>query len=151
MNQLVQQSSEALDTVQRFLGDADQSRQIYNNIVYCQTLLFLTFASDKPATGAVGSTTELLGRITGRTSELGLNDAKVLASLQEQDVDSFESARRLFWVAVILDRFHASSRTKDIVMPLHCGALSREDFNALGEAGYHLARKFSTTCPHNTS
>lgn len=142
MNQLVQQSSEALEASQRFLGDADQTRQVYNNLVYCQTLIFLTFASDKPATGAMGSTAELLGRIAGRISELGLNDAKVLGSLQEQDIDSFDSARRLLWVAVILDRFHASSRTKDIVLPLHCGALSRDDFNALGEVGYHLARGF---------
>jgi hypothetical protein len=51
-------------------------------------------------------------------------------------------ARRVFWTAFILDRFHASGHSKDIMLPLQSGVLSRDDYAALGgDVGYHLARK----------
>lgn len=140
--QLVQQSLETLNVAQHTLSDVDHSRQFYNHIVYSQSLVFLIIASDKPGPSASGTTAELLGRLAGRLSDLGLNDAKVIANLRERDHETYHDSRRLFWVAFILDRFYASSRRKDTVMPPQCGTVSRDDFGALGEAGYHLARKF---------
>ncbi|KAF1997370.1 hypothetical protein P154DRAFT_283132 [Amniculicola lignicola CBS 123094] len=139
-HQLIQKSSEIVDAAQHTLGDNDNSRQFYNGLVYCQSLIFLILASDKPGSSASGTTVELLGRLAGRISDLGLNDSKTLATLRDQNFDNFEAARRVFWCSFILDRFHASSRTKDTALPLYCGTVSRDDFNALGEGGYHLAR-----------
>lgn len=138
--QLVQKCLEAVELAQHILTDTDNTQQFFNNIVYCQTLVFLVIASDRPAIGAMGSTSELLGRLAGRISELGLNDSHVLMGLRDQDRDVFGDARRLFWVAFILDRFHASGRSKDTVLPLFCGSISRDDLAAMGESGYHLTR-----------
>lgn len=132
---------EAVEIAQHNLNDPESSQQFYNNIVYCQTLVFLVIAFDKPTSSALGSTSELLGRLAGRISELGLNDSSMLMSLRDQDREIFNDSRRLFWVAFILDRFHASARAKDIALPLFCGSISRDDLHALGEIGYHLARK----------
>lgn len=141
VNHLLHQCFESVDAAKHNLNDAESSHQFFNNLVYCQSLIFLSIASDRPSPGTVGSTAELLGRLAGCITEAGLNDAKLLAVLREQDPEMYEMARRTFWVAFILDRFHASSRSKDIILPLHSGSLSRDDFNALGEVGYNLARR----------
>ena len=91
----------------------------------------------------MGSTAQLLGQIAGCFTDAGLNDATTLYMLKGQDLEMFQTARRVFWTAVILDRFHASSRSKDLLLPIHTGSLSRDDYSALGEVGYHLARKLS--------
>lgn len=137
----MQQCSELLDQTQHTLSDVNNSRQFFNNIVYCQALVFLIIASDRPGPSASGNTAEYFGRLAGRISDMGLNDSKTLATLREQDHESFDDSRRVFWVSFILDRFYASSRSKDAALPLQCGTVSRDDFNALGEAGYHLARE----------
>jgi hypothetical protein len=138
--QLMHHTLEVIDHAQHTLNDADSSRQFFNHLVYCQALAFVAFASDKSGPSAMGSAAELIGRAAGRMSELGLNDAKILNSVREQDLEAYEVARRLFWVVFILDRFHASSMAKDLLLPLYCGTVSRDDSVALGEVGYHLAR-----------
>jgi hypothetical protein len=140
--QLIHQCFEVVDAAKHLLSDPDGSRQLFNNLVYCQSLIFLIVASDRPGPSTIGSTAELLGRLAGCISESGLNDAKILASLREHDHEVYEAARRTFWVAFILDRFYAASRDKNTLLPPHSGSVSRDDFNALGEVGYHLARKF---------
>jgi hypothetical protein len=140
--QLIHQSYEAVDAAKYILSDGDGSQHFFNSLVYCQSLLFLVIASDRPSPGTVGSTSELLGRVAGCISDVGINDAKILTALREQDTEIYEAARRTFWVAFILDRFHATSRSKDIVLPLHSGSVSRADFNTLGETSFHLARKY---------
>jgi hypothetical protein len=141
LSQLVQQCLETLVVAEQTLDDAEHSRQFYNNLVYSQSLIFLVIASDRPGPSESGRTADLLGRLSGRISHLGLNDAKVVETLREQDRETFDETRRLFWVGFILDRFHASGRDKDTVLPTRCGIVSRDDFHALGEIGYHLARK----------
>jgi hypothetical protein len=143
VSQLIHQCYEAVDAANHVLSDVNNSQHFFNNVVYCQSLVFLIIASDRPKPGAIGSTIELLGRLAGRISDVGINDAKILTALREQDTEIYEAARRLFWVACILDRFHATSRSKDIILPLHVGSVSRIDFNTLGETAYHLARKLS--------
>jgi hypothetical protein len=65
-----------------------------------------------------------------------------LNKFKEQDREVYLTARRVFWTAFILDRFHASSHSKDIMLPLQSGGLSRDDYAALGsDVGYHLARR----------
>ena len=105
--------------------------------------MLLAVASDRPsAAGTVGSTAQLLGQISGCIADAGLNDARTLSILRDHDQDTYLTARRVFWTAFMLDRFHASSRSKDIMLPLHAGSLSRDDHQALGgDIGYHLARK----------
>jgi hypothetical protein len=141
-NQLLQQCFAAVDTAKYYLSDTDSSRQFYNHLVYCKTLVLLAAACDRPGSGGVGSTSQLLGQIAGCFADAGMNDSRVLNVLREQDLESFYAARRVFWTAFILDRFHASARSKDLMLPLHSGSLSRDDYVALGDVGYHLARKF---------
>jgi hypothetical protein len=141
LNQLLHQTCASVDAAKLSLNDPDPSRQFYNNLVYCQSLILLTLASDKPGTGVLGSVSQLLGQIAGCITEAGFNDSRVLNLVKEQDHESFQNSRRVFWTAFILDRFYASSRSKDIMLPLYSGSLTRDDYSALGEVGYHLARK----------
>lgn len=140
--QLLQQCLTAVDAAKYYLSDADNSRQFYNHLVYCKSLILLAAACDRPGSGGVGSTSQLLGQIAGCFTDAGLNDARTLSAIREQDLESFHAARRVFWTAFIIDRFHASARSRDLMLPLHSGSLSRDDFAALGDVGYHLARKF---------
>ena len=147
--QFMLRTTEAVEQSQHQLNDPDGGRQLFNHLVYCQTLTLLAFASDKSGPNGMGTAAEYIGRVAGRFSDLRINDTKHLSSIREQDIELFEVARRLFWVVFILDRFHASSMSKDILLPLHCGSVSREDNVALGETGYHLARKcFKASKPH---
>jgi hypothetical protein len=140
-NELLHRCFAAVDAAKYTLHDADNSRQLYNNIVYCQSLILLVVASDRPGT-AIGSTAQLLGQIAGCITESGLNDSRTLDLLREQDQEAYSAARRVFWTAYILDRLHASSRSKDVMLPLHSGSLSRDEYTALGgDVGYHLARR----------
>ena len=146
LNQMLHQCFEVVDAAKHTLDDPDHSRQFFNNLVYCQSLVLLFVASDRPKPGTVGNAAELLGRIAGVITEIGLDDAKTLASLRDQDTELYQASRQTFWVAFILDRFHASSRSKNIMLPLHEGSPSREDFKLLGEEAYHLIRK--SACFH---
>ena len=65
--------------------------------------------------------------------------------MKEQDHEVYQTARRVYWTALILDRFHASSRSKDMMIRRYSGTLSRDDFAALGEVGYYLARQYNLT------
>ncbi|KAH7083335.1 hypothetical protein BKA63DRAFT_403028 [Paraphoma chrysanthemicola] len=141
LNQLLLQSGTAVDAAKHTLHDADSSRQFFNSLVYCQSLLLLALASDRPGPATVGSTAQLLGQLAGCINDAGLNDPGTLNILKEQDREIYVTARQVFWTAFILDRFHASANNKDIMLPLHSSGLLRDDFAALGgDSGYHLAR-----------
>jgi hypothetical protein len=131
-----------VDAAKHTLHDADNTRQFYNSLVYCQTLILLALASDRPGPATVCSIAQLLGQLAGCISDEGINDARVLNKLKDQDREVYMTARRVFWAAFILDRFHASGHSKDMMLPLQAGSLSRDDYTALGgDVGYHLARK----------
>ncbi|KAL5441791.1 hypothetical protein PMIN06_001442 [Paraphaeosphaeria minitans] len=140
INQMLHQCFDTVDAAKHTLDDPDHARQFFNNLVYCQSLILLFIASDRPKPGTVGNSAELLGRIAGVITEIGLDDGKTLASLREQDIESYQAARQTFWVAFILDRFHASSRSKNLMLPIHEGSPSRDDHKLLGEEAYHLVR-----------
>ncbi len=146
LTSMLQQSVDALHAAEHTLRDTDNSRQFHNNLVFCQSLILLAAASDRPGPGIVGSTTKFLGQMAGHMNDTGINDPRTLNLLKEQDQEMFQMARRVFWTAFILDRFHAASRSKDLALPLHPGSLSRDDFSALGEVGYYLARESSQIC-----
>jgi hypothetical protein len=139
LNQLLQQSHTAVDAAKYCRSDADSSRQLYNNLVYCQASILLASASDRPDPGIMGTTTELLANVSACVVNMGLNDSSTLDHLKEQDQDLYHTARRVYWTAFVLDRFHASSRSKDAIMPLRAGVLLRDDHLALGDVGYYLA------------
>lgn len=110
--------------------------------MYCQTLVLLALASDRPGPATVCSVSQLLGQIAGCISDEGVNDSRKLNKFKDQDREVYLTARRVFWSAIILDRFHAASHNKDLMLPLRSGGLSRDDYAALGgDVGYHLARK----------
>lgn len=141
LNQLLHQCVAAVDAAKHTLHDADTSRQFYNSLVYCQSLILLALASDRPGPATVCSISQLLGQLAGCISDEGVNDIRMLGKLKEQDREVYLTARRVFWAAIILDRFHASSHSKDLMLPLQSGGLSRDDYAALGgDVGYHLAR-----------
>jgi hypothetical protein len=143
LNQLLHQCVAAADSAKHTLHDADSSRQFYNGLVYCQSLILLALASDRPGPATVCSISQLLGQLAGCISDEGVNDLRTLSKFKEQDREVYLTARRVFWSAIILDRFHASSHSKDLLLPLQSGGLSRDDYAALGgDVGYHLARKF---------
>ena len=142
LNQLLHQCVAAVDTAKHTLHDADSLRQFYNSLVYCQSLILLALASDRPGPATVGSIAQLLGQLAGCITDAGLNDSRTLNMVKEQDREVYLTARRVFWAAFILDRFHASGHNKDIMLPLQSGVLSRDDYSALGgDVGFHLARK----------
>lgn len=142
LNQLLMQCVTTVDAAKHTLHDADSSRQFFNSLVYCQSLILLALASDRPGPATVGSTAQLLGQLAGCINDAGLNDTRTLNMLKEQDREIYITARQVFWTAFILDRFHASAYNKDIMLPLQSGGLSRDDFSAMGgDVGYHLARK----------
>ncbi|KAJ4359843.1 uncharacterized protein N0V89_000399 [Didymosphaeria variabile] len=140
VNEMLHHCFDVVDAAKYTLDDSDHARQFFNNLVYCQSLVLLFIASDRPKPGTVGNSAELLGRIAGVVTEIGLDDAKTLASLREQDLELYQAARQTFWVAFTLDRFHASSRSKNLMLPIHEGSPSREDHKLLGEEAYHLVR-----------
>jgi hypothetical protein len=141
-----------VDAAKHTLHDADNTRQFYNSLVYCQTLILLALASDRPGPATVCSIAQLLGQLAGCISDEGINDARVLNRLKEQDREVYMTARRVFWAAFILDRFHASGHSKDMMLPLQAGSLSRDDYTALGgDVGYHLARKSLCADSKNTA
>jgi hypothetical protein len=143
LNQLLHQCVAAVDAAKHTLHDADNSRQFYNSLVYCQCLILLALASDRPGPATVGSVAQLLGQLAGCIADAGLNDARTLNALKEQDREVYLNARRVFWTAFIMDRFHASGHSKDIMLPLQSGGLSRDDHLALGgDVGYNLAREY---------
>ena len=138
---MLQQSLRLIDAAKFFVADADDSRQFYNSLVYCQSLILLAAASDRPESIVGASTSSLLGQIAGYFNEFGIHDPRKLNYLEEHDQELFQTARRVFWTAFILDRFHAPNRPRDFAISLLHNSPSREDFNALGEVGYHVARK----------
>jgi hypothetical protein len=141
LNQLLQQCFTSVDAANYCLHDTDNSRRFYNHLVYCQSLILLAAASDRPAPGIIGSTTGLLGRISACIADAGINDSRTLTAMKEQDLEVYQTARRVYWTALIIDRFHASSQSTDMMIRRYSGKLSRDDYSALGEVGYHLARK----------
>ena len=105
-------------------------------------MTLLAFARDKSGPKGVIGTGELIARAASRITGLGLKDAENIRDLREQDPEVADVGRRLLWVLLILDRFHASSSGSDPRLPVFCGTVTREDYQALGEMGYHLAREF---------
>jgi hypothetical protein len=151
LNQLLHQCVAAVDAAKHTLHDADSPRQFYNTLVYCQSLILLALASDRPGPATVGSIAQLLGQLAGCIADAGLNDARTLNTMKEQDREIYLTARRVFWTAFIIDRFHASGHSKDLMLPLHSGGLSRDDHLALGgDVGYNLARKLLTNTTHTS-
>lgn len=144
LSSLLQQSSLAVEAANWSLDDSDDSRQFYNHVIFCQSLILLAIAGDRPASANVKSPSLLLGQINGVITLNRLNDSTVLNMLKQQDLELFQSARRVFWVARILDTFHACSRSKDTMLDHRASELLRDDLQALGEVGYHLARKCTT-------
>lgn len=139
--QLIHQCYEAVNAIVNMLSDADNLQDLFNHLIYCQSLLFLLIASDRPSPGRVGSTSRLLGLVAGCINETSINNANVSKGMREQDTEVYELSRRTYWVAFILDRFHAISRSQDLALPLHSGSPSRTDHDVLGDTAYHLARK----------
>jgi len=141
LNQLLQQCFTSVDAANYCLHDTDSSRRFYNHLVYCQSLILLAAASDRPGPSIIGSTTGLLARVSACIADVGINDARTLAGLKEQDLEVYQTARRVYWTALIIDRFHASSQSTDMMIRRYSGTLSRDDYSALGEVAYYLARK----------
>jgi hypothetical protein len=82
LNHLIHQCFMAVDAAKLTLNDPEGSRQLYNSLVYCQSLLLLAVASDRPAgPSSVGSTAQLLGQISGCIADAGLNDTRMLTVL----------------------------------------------------------------------
>lgn len=145
LTSLLQQSSLAVEAANWSLNDTDNSRQFYNHVIFCEALILLAIASDRPSSANVKSPSLLLGQINGLIALNGLNDSATLAMLKQQDLELFHSARRVYWVARILDSFYASSKSKDTMFEQRGTELLRDDITALGDVGYHLARKSMPT------
>ncbi|KAF2116271.1 hypothetical protein BDV96DRAFT_47079 [Lophiotrema nucula] len=143
VGQLARRSSDAAEETEAALGNPEDLQQVYPKLVYCQTLLLLVLAYDKPGAGEFKSG-KLLAQICSAISQFGFNNAQFLARIREQDQESFDMSRRLFMVTFILDRFRASSTAQDTVLPVITSPFSRDDLNASGEVAYHLARVADT-------
>ncbi|KAI9807565.1 MAG: hypothetical protein M1825_005505 [Sarcosagium campestre] len=121
-------------------------RTTSTNLIYLQSMILMALEADNhgPATmkGQLGPPRAVwLGSAVGLANSMRLYRANRCSKLTNGDVDSDEKmCRRVWWVLVILDRWHASSTSSPVYIPDSILGLLPEDQSVLGESVYHLAR-----------
>jgi hypothetical protein len=87
-----------------------------------------------------------LGSAVGLSYYMKLHIIRCREKSSDGDPDSDEKlSRRIWWVLVTLDRWHASSTSSPLLIPDTSVVLLPEDHVLLGEAGYQLTRKQALT------
>ena len=137
----------AAELIAGYPFDSPSTHTPGTDLVYLQTLLLMALSCDNhgPATmrGQAGpSRAEWLGRAAGVAGQLEINLIRPRERLvAEGDPDSEDrSARRVWWVLFILDRWHSCSTATLLKLPENSVVLLPEDQILLGESTYHLAR-----------
>lgn len=89
-----------------------------------------------------------LGSAVGLAYQMKLHVHKHSNKLTDNDADTDEKVcRRLWWVLVMMDRWHASSTTCPLLIPDSSVVLYPQDQALLGDVVYHLARMFPFPSP----
>ena len=124
--------------------DSSASRSASINLVYLQTLLFLTISTiNNSLRGQGGSSRSIwLSAAISSAYEMKLHKRNFQQQPLADDLDSDENLlRKVWWSIVILDRWHSSSISTPSQIPDESLVLHPEDQFLLGDATYHLARK----------
>ncbi|KAI9805989.1 MAG: Glucose-responsive transcription factor [Phylliscum demangeonii] len=122
-------------------------RTVSANLVHLQTLILM--AVDVEIRGPSASRVPAsppsavwLGAAVGLANSLKLHAIHLPDSRASADDDASAEGlgRRIWWVLVILDRWHAASNASPVLIPDSSVCLEPEDQELLGEASYNLAR-----------
>lgn len=128
-----------------------------NELVYLQTLILMALESDNFGPDTMRGQlrpprSEWLGRAIGFATHLKLNAvrSRELSGADERDSDD-KLGRRIWWILLILDRWHASSTSSLLQLPDNGSTLIHDDQLMMGETSYHLIRQSSLwqTCGIN--
>lgn len=124
-------------------------RTFATNLVFLQVMLLMAIEADNrdPARGQVGFPQSYwLGSAVGLAYSMKLHAQKILGQQSDNDPDSEDKlSRRIWWSAVIMDRWHAASTSSPLMVPDTSLVIFPEDRVLVGENLYQLARKFNNT------
>lgn len=87
---------------------------------------------------SVGSQASYLGQAIAIAQDLRLHSYQE-GTYPQQDTDE-NLGRRLWWTLVIIDRFHATGKAVNLMIPETSVVLYKDDQQNLGQATYELAR-----------
>jgi hypothetical protein len=123
------------------------TRTMSTNIIFLQSLILMALEADNhgPATmrGQLGPPRAVwLGSAVGLSYYLKLHVFRYREKPSDGDPDSDEKlSRRIWWVLVTLDRWHASSTSSPLLIPDTSVVLFPEDRILLGDVVFQLTRK----------
>ncbi|KAH0545226.1 hypothetical protein FGG08_000680 [Glutinoglossum americanum] len=141
-----QSTRKAVDLITASQFENVATRTMSTNLIFLQTLILMALEADNhgPATmrGQLGLPRAVwLGSAVGLSYYLKLHVIRYRENSSDVDPDSDEKlSRRIWWVLVTLDRWHASSTSSPLLIPDASVVLSPEDHILLGDAGFQLAR-----------
>lgn len=119
---------------------------ISTSILYLQATMLLAIASETLVLrGKTASSRSFwLSTAVSLAYEAKLHKYKGQDSSIANDVDADENvSRRLWWVLVIMERWHAASAASPPQIPELSLVIRPEDQQILGDSFYHLARKLA--------
>ncbi|KAI9769092.1 MAG: Glucose-responsive transcription factor [Geoglossum simile] len=141
-----QSTRKAVDLISASQFENVATRTMSTNLIFLQSLILMALEADNhgPATmrGQLGPPRAVwLGSAVGLSYFLKLHVFRYREKPSDGDPDSDEKlSRRIWWVLVTLDRWHASSTSSPLLIPDTSVVLLPEDHVLLGDAGYQLTR-----------
>ncbi|KAI9676738.1 MAG: Glucose-responsive transcription factor [Trizodia sp. TS-e1964] len=136
----------AIDLITASQFENAATRTMSTNLIYLQTMILMALEADNhgPATmrGQLGPPRAVwLGSAVGMAYFLKLHIIRYREKFSDADHDSdAKLARRIWFVLVTLDRWHASSTSSPVLIPDTSVVLLPEDQILLGDSAFHLAR-----------
>jgi len=140
-----QSTKKAAQLIAAFQFENMSSRSFSTNLIYLQTMMLMAIEAGNrpPSRGQGGSSQSIwLGSAIGLAHYLKLYLQQPPEKNSEGDHDSDDKmARRIWWSIIIMDRWHASSRSRPLLIPDASVAVCAGDQSLLGEHLYQFARK----------
>lgn len=126
-------------------NDYGSARTFSTNIVSMQIMLLMAIEAQNrgPASFYEGFHSSVwIGSAVGLAYSMKLHQHKLPDKALETEADSDDKlGRRLWWALIIMDRWHASSMSRPVLIPDSSVVVLPEDQGLLGEHSYHLTRK----------
>jgi len=138
----------AIELVRVLEADEGPTYTRSQNLVYLQTLILLAAEAETQArssTHSAPSRATWLASAVGVAYHLRLQDAFDRRRANLEDPDSNDClGRRVWFILTILDRWHAASTARPLLIPDANVVLQAEDLEVLGDLTFQLTR---TYCP----